>query len=64
MTTIKRLGYPDISDEDLKPICEINFEPTTPNLQFKVSEYIGIGVINPRGISGAQKTIKTVIVGE
>jgi hypothetical protein len=31
MTTIKRQGYPDITDEDLKPIGEIKLEMTPIN---------------------------------
>jgi len=31
MTVIKRLGYPDITDEDLKPIDEVQLEITPIN---------------------------------
>ncbi|MCK9567848.1 hypothetical protein M0R72_02710 [Candidatus Pacearchaeota archaeon] len=81
MTTIKRQGYPDITDEDLKPISEILLEmtPITPVrherkgpmpvvlpdlIAYQLLECNGVGVVNPRGLIGAPKIVKTVIVGD
>jgi hypothetical protein len=57
MTVIKREGFPDITDEDLQPIDGMKIEIKPGEMR----ERIGDGIINPRGIS---KATKTVIVGD
>lgn len=83
MTTIKREGFQDVTDEDLQPIDGMKIEMTPiepvrhawkgpkpevlPDLMtgaFRIKERIGEGFINPRGLIGYPKAIRTVIVGD
>jgi hypothetical protein len=57
---IKREGYPDVTDSDMKPFFDI--KPLEPIIDIPIRTRIGEGIINPRGISGNRHL--TTIIGE